>query len=137
MEKFRNLIVWQKAHQLVLDVYHLTLKFPSDEKFGLISQMRRSAVSVAANIVEATKRKTIKDRSNFHLIADASLEELKYYFILSLDLNFIAKQQEEKATEQCREPERRSRADLKWKIFRRRPVTANVRQFYHQVESRP
>src|SRR3989338_11314575 len=103
MEKFRNLIVWKKPHKFVLDVYHLKLKFPSDEKFGPISQMRRPAVSVAANIVEATKRKTIKDRSNFHLIADASLEELKYYFILSLDLKFIAKQQEEKATEQCRE----------------------------------
>lgn len=103
MEKFRSLIVWQKAHQLVLDVYQLTIKFPSDEKFGLVSQMRRCAVSVAANIVESTKRKTIKDRSNFHFIADASLEELKYYLILSRDLKFIPIAQEGKLTDQCRE----------------------------------
>jgi len=103
MEKFRDLKVWQKAHLLVTDVYRITSYFPSEEKFGLVAQMRRSAVSVAANIVESTKRKTIKDRSNFHFIADASLEELKYYFILASDLKFITKQQEEKLTEQCRE----------------------------------
>lgn len=89
MEKFQDLKVWQKTHQLVLDVYHLTRGFPDAEKFGLVSQMRRAAVSVAANIVEGTKRKTIADRCHFHVMAETSLEELKYYFILGTDLKFV------------------------------------------------
>ena len=65
--------------------------------------MRRAAISVAANIVEGTKRKTVKDRSNFHMMADASLEELKYYFILSHDLKIINKDVKEKGIELTQE----------------------------------
>lgn len=88
MENFRKLKVFDEAHNLVIKTYKLTDAFPSKENFGLISQMRRAAVSVAANIVESTKRKTAKDKNNFHVIADASLEELKYYFLLSKDLRY-------------------------------------------------
>jgi len=91
MERLRELKVWQKAHQLVLEIYKVTKNFPSEEKFGIISQMRRAVVSVAANITEGTKRRTAKDRKHFHIIADTSLEELKYYLILSLDLGLINK----------------------------------------------
>lgn len=96
MENFRKLKVFEEAHLLVIETYKLTESFPNKENFGLISQMRRAAVSVAANIVESTKRRTIKDKNNFHTIADASLEELKYYFILSQDLQYA---KEEKINE--------------------------------------
>jgi|SRR3989344_8170188 len=86
---FKDLKVWAKAHQLVLEVYLITKKFPAEEKFGLTSQIRRAAVSVACNIVEGFRRKSIKDSLNFYNIADGSLEELKYQSILSHDLGLI------------------------------------------------
>ncbi|OGY46816.1 MAG: four helix bundle protein [Candidatus Buchananbacteria bacterium RIFCSPHIGHO2_02_FULL_38_8] len=86
---FRSLKVWQKAHSLVLNVYQVTQGFPSAEKFGLVSQMRRAAVSVACNIVEGFRRKSLRDSLNFYNIADSSLEELKYQIILSFDLKFL------------------------------------------------
>lgn len=81
-KKFTDLIVWQKAHQLTLSSYKMTSTFPKEELFGLTSQARRAAVSIPANI------------------AEGSLEELKYYLILSRDLNYyqtdeIFKQAEE------------------------------------------
>lgn len=103
MEKFLNLKVWHKAHQLVLEIYKITKNFPNDEKFGLVSQMRRAAIAVTANIVEGTKRKTAPDRKHFHVISDTSLEELKYYIILSSDLNFINNEDSEKLINICRE----------------------------------
>ncbi|MBU1728321.1 four helix bundle protein, partial [Patescibacteria group bacterium] len=57
---FRDLKVWQKAHELVLEIYKITKRFPSEERFGLISQIRRSASSIATNIVEGNKRKSRK-----------------------------------------------------------------------------
>ncbi|MFH1228733.1 MAG: four helix bundle protein [Planctomycetota bacterium] len=90
IEDFRQLTVWQKAHQLVLRVYAITMSFPSDEKFGLVSQMRRAAVSVPANIVEGFKKRGKADKIKFYNIAQGSLEELRYYFILANDLKFTA-----------------------------------------------
>jgi four helix bundle protein len=92
MEPFENLEVWKKMHRLVLDVYGLTSVFPDSEKYGLVSQMRRAAVSVAANMAEGSKRRTPLDRNRFHVIADASLMELKYYFILSADLEYASRE---------------------------------------------
>jgi four helix bundle protein len=89
MESFEQLMVWQKAHALVFEVYRATARFPGDEKFGLVSQMRRAAVSVPANIAEGWKRSGPNDKARFYNIAQASLEELRYYFILCRDLNFI------------------------------------------------
>ncbi|MDP3954674.1 MAG: four helix bundle protein [bacterium] len=89
MEKFKKLKVWQKAHRLVLEVYKITINFPSQEKFALVPQMRRAAISVASNIVEGTKRKSVKDRKHFHNMSETSLEELKYYFLLSYELKYI------------------------------------------------
>jgi four helix bundle protein len=87
--KFQQLTVWQEAHQLVLQVYRVTKPYPSEEKFGLVSQMRRAAVSVPANIAEGFKRRGQRDKIHFYNIAQASLEELKYYFILSADLSYV------------------------------------------------
>ena len=90
ISSFQQLEVWQEAHKLVLRVYRLTKKFSSDEKFGLVSQMRRAAVSIPANIAEGFKRRGIQDKIRFHNISEGSLEELKYYFILSKDLEYIS-----------------------------------------------
>jgi four helix bundle protein len=87
---FRQLEAWQEAHKLVLMVYQVTQAFPADERFGLVSQMRRAAASVPANVAEGFKRRGIQDKIRFYNISEGSLEELKYFFILSKDLGYIA-----------------------------------------------
>lgn len=86
--KFEDLIVWQKAHQLVIKIYRLSKGFPKAEMFGLTSQLRRAATSVPANIVEGFKRVTRADKLRFYNIAQGSLEEVRYYLILSQDLEY-------------------------------------------------
>ena len=88
IESFEQLEVWQWAHRLVLGVYRATQGFPPEEKFGLISQMRRAAVSIPANIAEGFKRRGQLDKKRYYNIAQASLEELRYYFILCRDLSY-------------------------------------------------
>jgi four helix bundle protein len=90
IDRFQQLTAWQMAHKLVLAVYDVTKAFPSDERFGLTSQMRRAAVSIPANIAEGFKRRGIGDKVRFYNIAEGSLEELKYFFILSRDLRYIS-----------------------------------------------
>lgn len=89
LEKFQDLQVWQKANQLALEIYKFTKDFPKEEKYALVSQMRRAAVSVPANITEGFRKRGSKDKLNFYNIAQASLDELYYYIILSKDLGFI------------------------------------------------
>jgi four helix bundle protein len=86
---FRDLIVWQKSHELVIAIYNTTKLFPKEEVFSLTSQVRRAAISIAANICEGYKKKTIPNQLNFINIAEGSLEEVKYYIILSKDLQYI------------------------------------------------
>lgn len=88
IQRFEDLEVWRLSHNLVLNVYKFTKELPENEKYGLVSQMRRSAVSVPANIAEGFKRKGNKDKIRLYNIAQASLEELSYYFILCKDLNY-------------------------------------------------
>ncbi|MBI4669780.1 MAG: four helix bundle protein [Elusimicrobia bacterium] len=90
---FKDLDVWQKAHQLVLETYKTTKGFPPNEQFGLTSQMRRAAVSIAANLAEGFKRRTAKDKANFYNIAQSSLKELHYYWILAKDLGYVLSNQ--------------------------------------------
>ena len=85
---FQDLIVWQKAHQFVLLVYRYSETFPKKELYGLISQLRRAAVSIAANIVEGFKKKTKPDKVRYLNIAQGSLEECRYYLILAKDLGY-------------------------------------------------
>ena len=87
-KKFEDLIVWQKAHQFVLEIYRLTRSFPREEQFGLVSQLRRAAVSVPANISEGFKRRGRADKLRFFNISQASLEEARYYLILANDLEY-------------------------------------------------
>jgi len=89
-KNFQDLIVWQKAHQFVLSVYKASRKFPNSEIYGLTTQFRRAAVSIPANIAEGFKRKSKPDKFRFMNIAQGSLEECRYYLILSKDLGFFS-----------------------------------------------
>ena len=85
---FQDLIVWQRAHQFVLRVYRLSKSFPREELYGLTSQFRRAAVSVPANIAEGFKKRGRADKVRFMNIAEGSLEECRYYLILTEDLGY-------------------------------------------------
>jgi len=89
VKRFQDLEVWEKSHQLVLDVYRVTRALPSEERYRLTPQMRRAAISVPANIAEGFKRRGKPEKIRFYNISEASLEELKYFFILSQDLGYI------------------------------------------------
>ncbi|MCH5302684.1 MAG: four helix bundle protein [Prevotella sp.] len=87
--QFQNIVAWQKAHQFVLLVYKTTLSFPDFEKFGLCSQFQRAAVSIPANIAEGYKKISRADKLRFFNISQGSLEECRYYTMLSKDLGYI------------------------------------------------
>lgn len=87
---FSDLDVWKKSHELVLSTYNLSSTFPKIELFGLTSQIRRSASSIPANIVEGFRRQSMKESLHFYNIADASLEETKYHVLLAKDLHYIS-----------------------------------------------
>jgi four helix bundle protein len=87
-KSFEDLVVWQKAHQFVLQVYAMSEAFPKAEMFGLTSQLRRAAVSIAANIAEGFKKQGKLDKARFLNIAQGSIEECRYYLILTRDLKY-------------------------------------------------
>ena len=87
-KSFQDLIVWQKAHQLVLSIYQFSEAFPGKEMYGLTSQLRRAVVSVAANIAEGFKKTGKRDKIRFLNVAQGSLEECRYYLILARDLKY-------------------------------------------------
>ena len=89
MEKFQELRVWKDSRILSVLVYRETRSFPPEERYGLASQMRRAAVSVAADIAEGSKKRSAKDRRHFHEIAETSLEELKSHVFIASDLGFL------------------------------------------------
>lgn len=95
MQKFRDLKVWQRSHQLVLTIYRLTREYPADERFGLTSQIRRAAMSVPANIAEGSKRQSNPDFARFLNIAEGSLGEVEYFLLLSKDLGYLPPEQAE------------------------------------------
>ena len=92
-KSFKELIVWQKAHSFVLKVYSFSESFPKSELYGLTSQFRRAAVSIAANIAEGYVKKSPSDKVRFFNISLGSLEECSYYIILLKDLNYITEEQ--------------------------------------------
>ena len=101
-KRFEDLVVWHKSHQLVLKVYKLTTVFPKHEMYGLSSQMRTAAVSGPANIAEGFKKRSRPDKARVMNIAQGSLEELRYYFILATDLGYLAERQSEDIEEVAR-----------------------------------
>ena len=89
---FQDLEVWQKAHKLVLEVYKMTNSFPRNEQFGVVSQIRRSAYSIPANLAEGYGRHGTKQFLQFLAIANGSAEELRYFLLLSRDLRYASPQ---------------------------------------------
>lgn len=89
MQRFTELKVWQRSHALVLKVYHLTRALPPDERFGLVAQLRRAALSVPTNIAEGSKRQSRQEYAHFLNIAEGSLVETEYLLMVSRDLGFL------------------------------------------------
>jgi four helix bundle protein len=90
---FRDLIIWQRAHVLALEVYRVTDGFPNVEQFGLTNQLRRAAVSVPSNIAEGFERNSAKDFSHFLVISRGSLSEIKAQLLLAKDLLYLPPQE--------------------------------------------
>jgi four helix bundle protein len=90
---FKDLIVWQKSILLVKNIFLLTTSFPGEEKFGLVSQMRRAAVSIPSNIAEGQARRTTPDFVRFISMAEGSLAELDTQLIISAELGYCSHEQ--------------------------------------------
>jgi len=103
IKTFRDLNVWQKSHSLVLEIYKITMRFPKEERYGLVSQLRRSAISIATNIVEGSKRKSRKDYAHFISISEGSLEEAKYQILLAKELGYMDTEDFSRLNDTCDE----------------------------------
>ncbi len=90
MQRYTELVVWKRSHALVKAVYRLSASFPTDERFGLTSQVRRAAASVPTNIAEGSKRASGRDYAHFLNIAEGSTAETQYLLFLSADLGLCA-----------------------------------------------
>jgi len=87
---YHNILVWKKSHEFTLEIYKITKKYPKDELFGIVSQMRRASSSVPANIVEGNARRSSKEFAQFLVQARGSLSETQYFLELSKDLDYIS-----------------------------------------------
>ena len=93
MKNFKELIIWQKGIEIIKKVYQLSKQFPSEEKFGLVSQITRAAVSIAANIAEGSSRNSDKDYGRFLQIALVSAFEVQTYLIIAKEMNLANSQE--------------------------------------------
>ncbi len=92
MKDYKKLLVWSKAHDLVIEVYKATAKFPKEEIYGLTSQIRRSAGSIPANLAEGCGRNTDGELYRYSCISMGSASELEYQLLLSKDLNYLSEE---------------------------------------------
>lgn len=106
MRDFKELKVWQKAHQLVLAVYRDTTAFPAEERFGLTAHLRKTALSIPSNIAEGCGRQTDRDLGRFLSIAAGSANELDYQLLLARDLGFLSQDTHRILSEQVAEVRR-------------------------------
>jgi four helix bundle protein len=113
LKNYKELNVWQKSYKLCLDVYRITASFPKEEKFGLTSQVRRSAVSVPSNIAEGYGRKTTADYVRYLYIAYGSNCELETQMMLSRDLDYIGNAAIKEYIDEINEVERMLKALIK------------------------
>ncbi len=93
---FEKLEVWKCSVDLSKTIYQLTISFPENEKYGLVSQLRRASVSIASNLAEGTSRQTNKDKAHFTTMAFSSLMEVLNQLIISKELNFISEENYDK-----------------------------------------
>ena len=103
---FEDIIAWQHARSFVKHVYLTTKEFPDEERFGLVSQFRRAAVSIAANIAEGYKRIGRDDKLRFFNYSQGSLEECRCYIILSNDLGYITEDEKDKMIQEIEDSSR-------------------------------
>lgn len=103
MSSYKELLVWQKSIQLVIDIYKLTKTFPKDEIYGLVSQMQRAAVSIPSNIAEGNERNSKKEFIHFLHIARGSLAELETQLVIAEKLNYINQNQSTQILNNCHE----------------------------------
>ncbi len=89
IRSYKELRIWREAHALTLEIYRLSGGFPADERFGMVSQLRRAAASVPANIAEGMGRRTTKELLSFLYIARGSLQEVCYFMLLAKDLGYL------------------------------------------------
>jgi four helix bundle protein len=97
---FKDLVVWQKAHRLVLAIYSLSGSFPKSEIYCLTNQIRRAAISIPANIAEGFRKRGVSDKTRFLNVAQGSLEECRYYLILTQDLGYASTAEAEAVLEE-------------------------------------
>ena len=100
MRDFHNLLIWERSHQLTLDIYKVSQSFPKDELFGLTSQIRRAVSSVATNIAEGSGRNSSKGFAHFLQIAIGSASEVEYELLLAHDLKYINSEEYERLTKE-------------------------------------
>jgi len=100
IRKFTDLAVWQEGHKLVLMIYKVTKGFPKEERYGLIDQMRRAAVSITSNIAEGFSRKSPRDKYQFYTIAKGSLTELQNQLLVAKDVGYISEESFNKIAKQ-------------------------------------
>jgi four helix bundle protein len=93
VQRFTELKVWQRSHQLVLAVYRLSKAFPADVRYGLLSQLRRAVLSVPTNIAEGSKRQGGRDYARFLNISEGSLAETEYLLMVGRDLDYVKPEQ--------------------------------------------
>jgi four helix bundle protein len=113
LKNYKELNVWQKSYELCLKIYRITAKFPNEEKYDLISQIRRSAVSIPSNIAEGYGRKTTVDYIRILYISYGSVCELETQILLAGDLGFIEKGELSTAKKDIAEIERMLKALIK------------------------
>ncbi len=100
ISSFRDLLVWQEGHKLVISIYQLTQNFPANEQFGLTNQLRRAKVSITSNIAEGFVRKNKKEKIQFYFMSLGSLAEVQNQILIALDVKYIKSQDYEKVFEQ-------------------------------------
>lgn len=125
MKNFRDLQIWDRSHQLTLEVYRITRGFPKSETYGLVSQMRRSVSSIPTNIAEGSGRNTEKDFARFLDNAMGSASELEYQLILARDLEYISHDTYESKNRELIEIKRMLNAFLKKLRTSTTPLKAN------------
>jgi len=114
MQDFKNLKVWQKSHALTLEVYRTTLAFPAEEKYGLVAQLRKAAVSVESNLAEGTARSGDMEFRRFAFMALGSACEMECQFILARDLGQLPASAFERLNSACHEIRK-----MLWSLIRR------------------
>lgn len=100
MRDFKELAVWKRSHELTIEIYRVTQKFPREETFGQVSQIRRAAASIPTNIAEGCERQTNAEFANFLNIASGSASEVEYEVLLAKDIGYLTNEQYERFTKE-------------------------------------